>query len=149
MRLSRDFRDFVACCIAHEVRFLVVGGYALGAHGFPRYTADFDVWIWLDRGNAQRVVDAVSEFGYASSGLTPDDVLDPGAVITMGREPRRIDVLASISGVEFGDCWPNRVEMTVGSMKIPFIGKEDFVRNKRASGRLQDLADVARLLGEE
>lgn len=149
MRLSQDFRDFVACCIAHEVRFLVVGGYALGAHGFPRYTKDLDVWVWLDPENAQRVVDAVAEFGFASSGLTADDVLDPRAVITMGHEPRRIDVLATIDGVEFDNCWPNRVEVPVGSMTVPFIGKADFVRNKRASGRLQDLADVAQLLGEE
>lgn len=85
--LDQDFFEFIECCVAREVRFLVVGGWALAAHGHPRATKDFDVWLWTDRGNASRMVGALSDFGFAGSGLTADDLLDPMVVVQFGRPP--------------------------------------------------------------
>jgi len=142
MKLDRNFLEFIECCVAREVRFLIVGGYALAAHGHPRATKDLDVWIWMEPSNAQRALDAISDFGFAAAGLTVDDLLDPKAVIQMGQPPIRIDVLPTIDGVDFEQCWPNRVEMTLEGLTIPFIGEADFIANKRASGRPRDLADI-------
>jgi hypothetical protein len=143
--LDPDFHEFISCCIAREVRFLIVGGWALAAHGHPRATKDIDVWIWLDPENASRVVQAVDDFGFGSSGLTADELLDPTAVFVMGRAPKRIDVITTIDGVEFEHCWPNRVEILCGAISVPFIGSADLIANKQASGRPQDLADLAAL----
>ncbi|MGQ0625854.1 MAG: DUF6036 family nucleotidyltransferase [Sporichthyaceae bacterium] len=142
MKLNRDFSEFIAFCIEREVRFLVVGGYALAAHGHPRYTKDLDVWIWLDPDNAARMVEAVNDFGFGSCGITAQDLLDPTVIVMMGHPPKRIDVIATIDGVEFDDCWPNRLEVELGGLPVPFIGLADFIANKRASGRPQDLADI-------
>lgn len=146
IELDPDFFEFIECCAAHEVRFLIVGGWAMAAHGHPRATKDLDIWIWLDAGNAARVVAALSDFGFGSSGLSVEDVLDPRAVIMMGHAPKRIDVLSTIDGVDFEACWPDRVEVPIGGIAVPFIDKENLVRNKRASGRAADLIDVATLL---
>lgn len=146
MRLSQDFREFIESCLAHDVRFLIVGGYALAAHGAPRYTKDLDVWIWLEPENASRVIEVLDAFGFA--GLTVEDLFDPAALgVQLGREPNRIDVLTTIQGVDFETCWPNRVEFPLGDLLVPVIGVEDFVANKRAAGRLKDLADAEAVLG--
>jgi hypothetical protein len=143
--LDPDFREFIDCCIAHDVRFLVVGGWAMAAHGHARATKDIDVWMWLEPANAERMVAAVEQFGFGSAGLTPADLLDPTAVFVMGREPKRIDVLSTIDGVEFDECWSRRVEVDCSGTIVPFLGREDFITNKTASGRLQDLADIDQL----
>jgi hypothetical protein len=145
MDLNRDFKEFIACCVEHEVRFLIVGGYALAAHGHPRFTKDLDVWVWLEAGNADRLIGALSDFGLGSLGLTAADFCEPGVVVQLGVAPHRIDLLTSIDGVEFDDCWPTRVAVDVGGAAVPFIDVDHLVINKRASGRLQDLADVEAL----
>jgi hypothetical protein len=145
--MDPDFLEFINSCIAHEVRFLIVGGWAMAAHGHARATKDIDVWMWLDPQNAARMVTAIERFGFTDTGLEPADLLDPAAVFVMGREPKRIDVLSSIDGVDFEQCWRNRVEVDCDGTTVPFIAKDDFVINKRASGRIQDLADVDRLVG--
>ncbi len=148
MRLTKDFREFIASCVAREVRFLIVGGYALAAHGAPRYTKDLDVWIWLEPENASRVIGVLTDFGFAE--LTVKDLFDPTSLgVQLGREPYRIDLLTAIQGVDFEACWPNRVEFTVGDLSVPVIGLDDFVANKRAAGRLKDLADAEAVLGLE
>lgn len=146
MRLDPDFSEFIECCVARDVRFLIVGGYALAAHGHPRFTKDLDVWLWLGSGNARRVVDALDDFGFGSLGLTANDFEVPGAVVQLGYPPKRIDLLTSIDGVAFDDCWAARMEIEVGGLLIPFIDLPNLVANKRASGRPQDLADVAALV---
>jgi hypothetical protein len=148
MDLDRDFNEFVQYFIAHEVRFLVVGGYALAAHGLPRTTGDFDAWIWLSNSNAAHVLAALEEFGFDGLGLTTDDFATPGRVVQLGYPPHRIDILTSIDGVDFDDAWPNRVIVEVNGNELPVIGRDDLVRNKRAAGRPQDVADVARLTGD-
>lgn len=145
MELDRDFSEFIASCVAHEVRFLVVGGHALAAHGHPRFTKDLDVWVWVDRQNANRLVAALADFGFASLGLTPSDFLEEGVVVQLGYPPKRIDILTAIDGVEFQECWEQRAEVVVDGVQVSFISAEDLIANKKASGRPQDVADVSAL----
>jgi hypothetical protein len=144
--LNRDFCEFIECCVAHEVRFLVVGGYAVAAHGHPRFTKDLDVWVWVDEHNARGLLAALSDFGFGSVGLTHEDFLEPNTVVQLGYPPKRIDLLTSIDGVNFDECDANRVEFELPSgTHVPFISLEDLRANKRATGRLQDLADLEAL----
>lgn len=143
--LTRDFREFIGCCAAHDVRFLVVGGYALAAHGYPRATKDLDVWLWPDPDNADRLLEALDDFGFGSLHLTRDDFLEPEMVIQLGYPPLRIDLLTSISGVAFTDCWQRRVTVDIGGIHANFIAIEDLIANKLATGRPQDLLDAVTL----
>ncbi|MFM7212006.1 MAG: DUF6036 family nucleotidyltransferase [Actinomycetota bacterium] len=145
MRLNRDFQELLECFAQHEVRYLIVGGWALAAHGVPRLTKDLDVWVWPEPGNAERVVAALEEFGFGELGLCADDFLADDTVIQLGYPPNRVDLLTTPSGVEFGPCWEDRLEITLDGLPVAFIGVEGLVANKRATGRLQDLADVESL----
>lgn len=145
MRLDLDFREFIACCVAHDVRFLIVGGYAVAAHGHPRYTKDLDVWVWVDETNAQRLLDALDDFGFGAVGLTVDDLLEKDAVIQLGYPPKRIDLLTGVDGLTFELCYVDRVVIDIDGTPVPFIDLANLRRNKQASGRPQDLADLAAL----
>lgn len=145
LRLDPDFVAFLRSLTARDVRFLVAGGYAVAAHGHPRYTGDLDVWLLVDEGNAGGVVAALSDFGFGALGLERSDFTSRGRVVQLGYPPLRIDLLTSLDGVEFEDCWPRRVEVEVDGQLVPFLGKDDLVRNKRAAGRTRDLADVEAL----
>lgn len=145
MELDRDFSEFIACCAARDVRFLIVGGYALAAHGHPRFTKDLDVWVWLDAENASRLIAALNDFGFGSLGLTPTDFAEPGVVVQLGHAPKRIGLLTSIDGVGFDECWADHVVLEIGGLAVPFIDVDHLIVNKRASGRLQDLADAEAL----
>ena len=145
MRLDPDFREFIECCVAREVRFLIVGGYAVAAHGHPRFTKDLDVWVWMDPGNAGQLVAALSDFGFGSLGLSETDFAEAGTVVQLGYTPKRIDLLTSIDGVEFEDCFAGRVTIDIDGVEVPFINVDHLIVNKRATGCPQDLADVAAL----
>ncbi len=147
MQLDPDFSEFIECCIGSDVRFLVVGGYAVAAYGHPRYTKDLDVWVMVDPENAVSLVKALDQFGFGSLGLTPDDFSQPGTVIQLGYPPKRIDLLTSVDGVDFDSCYRHRAELALEGIKagVPFISLADLRRNKAASGRPQDLADLAAL----
>lgn len=145
MQLDRDFKEFLECLAAREVRFLVIGGYAVAAHGHPRYTGDLDLWIWTRAENAQSLLTALDDFGFGSLGLVADDFTEPGRVVQLGYPPVRIDLLTSIDGVEFEACFDRRVEIDVEGLVVPFIGLDDLRRNKASSGRPQDIADLAAL----
>jgi hypothetical protein len=149
MHLDPDFREFVESFVANDVRFLIVGSYAVAAHGLPRYTGDLDAWIWVSPQNAERVLQSLEAFGFSGLGLTTDDFIKPDSIIQLGYPPYRIDILTSIEGVEFEDAWSRRVIVAVGDLKVPFIGRDDLPANKRVAGRPQDVADVARLTGQE
>jgi len=127
------------------VKYLVVGGYAVALHGYPRYTKDLDFWIWIDQENAEKTVKSLKEFGFASLGLTPEDFLDPENIVQLGYPPHRIDLITDISGVKFEDCYPNRKEVNFEEVEISFISLDDLITNKKKSGRLQDLADAEKL----
>jgi hypothetical protein len=143
MELDRDFSEFIASCAAHSVRFLIVGGYAVAAHGHPRFTKDLDVWVWLDEQNANRLVSALEDFGFGSLGLTPADFLEEGVVVQLGYPPKRIDILTQVDGVQFDPCWERHVEVEIGGQRVPFLSANDLLANKKAAGRPQDMADVS------
>jgi hypothetical protein len=143
--MNRDFAEMLSALSAAGAEFLVVGAHALAAHGYPRATGDLDVWIAATPENAPRVWRALVTFGAPLHELSQDELARPGLVFQMGLPPARIDLLTSIDGVEFADAWPRRLEATVGGQRVPLIGAEDLIRNKRAVGRPRDLADVAEL----
>ena len=143
--LTRDFQDLLALLEQYAVRFVVVGGYAVAAHGHPRYTKDLDIWVEASAENAAKIVAALDEFGFASLGLTPADFSEPDVVVQLGREPGRIDLLTGVSGLVFAAVYPHRVMARFGSSIVPILDRASLITNKRASGRPQDLADVAKL----
>ncbi|MCX6609049.1 MAG: hypothetical protein NTV52_36395 [Acidobacteria bacterium] len=138
-----DFKEFLRYLKDHEVRFLLIGGYAVNAHGYVRNTVDIDVWVASDPENRRRVVHAVREFGFASTGY---DVLDAErAMLRMGAPPLRIAVMRVIDGVEFEDCWSRRVQVVLDGVELPLISLPDLKTNKLASGRPKDLVDLNEL----
>lgn len=143
--LNPDFRDMLSAFDEEDVEFLVVGAYALAAHGLPRATGDLDLWVRRSPDNAERVLGALRAFGAPTTDLSTDDLVSPDVVFQIGVEPRRIDILTSIDGVEFDAAWANRERIEVDDLELPVLGRRDFITNKRALGRPQDLADVARL----
>jgi predicted nucleotidyltransferase len=143
--LNRDFSEFIQSLNASGARYLVVGGYAVAFHGHPRYTKDVDVWIERTPENAARVIDALEQFGFGSLGLKAEDFLVLDQIIQLGYPPSRIDVLTSLPGVNFEDCYPARVETKIEGVMVSFIDLENLKKNKRASGRHQDLADLENL----
>ncbi len=142
--LNRDFKEFVELLNARGVEYLVVGGYALAAHGQPRYTGDIDFWVRSSPDNLSRLLSALDEFGFGSLGLVAKN-FGPQTVVQLGQPPRRIDLLTDIDGVSFDACFDRRELVLLGGTTLPIIGLEDFKANKRASGRLKDLADLQSL----
>ena len=142
--LNRDFKEFAELLRAHGVEYLLVGGYALAAHGHPRFTGDIDFWIAPEPPNIDRLLAALVAFGFGSLGLRPEDFGDD-SVVQLGRPPTRIDLLTRIDGVNFADCWPRRLQVMLDGTELQLIGLEDFKTNKRASGRQKDLADLEAL----
>ena len=143
--LSKDFKEFIELLNGHNVRYIVVGGYAVAFHGYPRYTKDLDVWIELSAQNADNVIKALEEFGFGSLGLKPEDFLESDQIIQLGYPPNKIDILTTLKGIKFGDCYKARVEVDIQGLKINFIDLENLKLNKRATGRPQDLADAENL----
>lgn len=148
--MNPDFIDFLTALIASDARFIVVGAHALAAHGLPRATGDIDVWIDRTPENAMRVWRALTEFGAPTTalGLTPADLEVPETVVQIGLAPRRIDLLTDVTGLSFDHAWRERVVHQIGLLEIPFLGRDDLVRNKRATGRYKDLGDLE-ALGED
>jgi hypothetical protein len=145
MQLDSDFSEFVASFAAHDVRYLIVGGYALAAHGLPRATGDLDAWIWANPVNAQRVLTALEDFGFGGLGITERDFDSCDSIVQLGYPPYRIDIITAIDGVDFDTAWSRRIELDLDGIRVPFIGRADLIANKRAAGRPQDIADVLRL----
>jgi hypothetical protein len=140
--MNRDFAEMLAALSAAGAEFLVVGAYALAAHGYPRATGDLDIWVRPSAENAERVWQALVGFGAPLHEITRADLHTPGIVFQIGMVPCRIDLLTSISGVSFDDAWSRRVVLVVAGVKAPFLSREDLIRNKRATGRTKDLADA-------
>ena len=144
--LPRDFSDLLSEFAASGVRFLVVGGHALAVHAEPRVTGDLDVWVANDAENAHRVYDALARFGAPMDNVTVADFRSDDLIVQFGVVPLRIDILTSISGVSFDEAWSDRVEFDIDGLAVPMIGRAAFLRNKAASGRLKDRADIERVL---
>ena len=146
--LNPDFRDMLSALSDERAEFLVVGAYAVAVHGLPRATGDLDIWIRPSRSNASRVWRALARFGAPMTELRESDLLAPSVVVQIGVEPRRIDIMTGIDGVDFETAWANRTEVLVEDVQVPVLSRADLIRNKKAVGRPQDLADVARLEAE-
>jgi hypothetical protein len=143
--MNPDFKEFIQSLNDNQVRYLVVGGYAVAFHGYPRYTKDLDIWIELAHENAARVVKALDQFGFASLGLQEGDFLVEDQIIQLGFPPNRIDLITSLEGVTFDECFDKRLQVEIERVEVNFIDLENLRKNKRSTGSLQDLADLEKL----
>lgn len=143
--MNSDFRDLLATFNAHAVEYLVVGAHALAAHGHVRATKDLDVWVRPSIQNAPRVLQALASFGAPLQDLSEADFASPGLIFQIGVPPVRIDILTSIDGVDFANAWADKIEANLSGLRVPVLSRHHLIVNKKASGRLQDLADVERL----
>ena len=144
-RLPIEFQEFLRSLNEHRVRYLLVGGYAVGYYGYPRTTADIDVWVALSRENAQKMVAALEAFGFGVPELKPALFLDENRIVRMGNAPLRIEIMMSVSGVKFESCYAERVVDTLDGIEVSIIGLDCLKRNKKASGRHKDLDDLEHL----
>ena len=142
IQLPTEFKEFLRSFNDHDVEYLLIGGYAVGYHGYPRATADIDVWVACNQSNADRIVEALKTFGFDVPELTPALFLEEHRIVRMGRAPLRIEISMSIDGVEFEACYRERIVDTIEGLEISIINLEHLKQNKRASGRLKDLADL-------
>ncbi len=145
MEISKDFREFLKLLNKNNVKYLVVGGYALAFHGHPRYTKDIDIWVLVNPENAENIIKTLSDFGFSALELKKDDFLNPGYIIQLGYPPHRIDILTSVTGLNFEDCYLTKIEVDIDGLNVSFIDLENFKKNKKAVGRFQDLADLENL----
>jgi predicted nucleotidyltransferase len=142
MNLDHDLREFIELLNAREVRYLIVGAYALAYHGHPRYTGDIDFFVEPSADNAERIAHVFSQFGFANIGVGTEDFRVPDQVVQLGIEPNRMDLMTSISGVTFDEAWNTREYGDLDGIRVPFISRDLLKRNKAAVGRKQDLADL-------
>ena len=145
MQLNKDLREFAELLNSNRVEFVVVGAFAVGWHGFPRFTGDLDVLVRPTIENGAAVVEAIRQFGFASLGITREDFAHPGQVVQLGFQPSRIDVITSITGVEFEDAWAGKIAGDIDGLPVFFIGFDDLIRNKESTGRPKDLLDADQL----
>lgn len=141
--LNPDFRDMLSAFIEEAAEFLVVGAYAMAAHGVPRATGDLDFWIRASSDNAERVLRALRAFGAPTQDLTAHDLTTPSVVFQIGTAPRRIDILTSIDGVDFDAAWAERMVAEIDGLTVPVLGRAHLIANKKAVDRPQDRADVS------
>jgi predicted nucleotidyltransferase len=145
INLPQDFKEFLKLLNAHRVKYLLIGGYAVAYHGYPRATADMDVWVEVEPANADKIVVVLKEFGFDLPELSAELFLVPEKIIRMGEPPIRIEIVTSISGVTFEDCYASRVIDELDGIPVSLIGLADLKGNKRASGRFKDLDDLENL----
>ena len=140
--LPSDFKEFLKLLNEHKVKYLLIGGYAVGYHGYPRATNDIDVWIENSQDNSQNILSAIKEFGFDVPELTADLFKNNKNIIRMGKAPMRIEVIIDIDGVEFNKCYKNRITAKIDGINVDIISLPDLKSNKKASGRNKDLADL-------
>lgn len=140
-----DFREFVQLLEKNEVAYIIVGGYAVGYHGYPRFTGDLDIWLKVSADNAAKIVAAINQFGMGSLGLTEADFLIHDNIIQIGFPPLRIDLLSDIDGVSFDECYINKVRANHDGFVYNIISYDDLIKNKKASNRGKDIGDIENL----
>ena len=145
IELPQDFSEFLRLLNSHHVEYLLIGGFAVGFHGYPRATSDIDIWVGQSPENAQRVVAAIREFGFDTPNLTPELFQQDRKIVRMGHPPVRIEVMTAIDGVMFEQCRENRIETVFDGIPVPVISLADLKANKKASGRLKALDDLEQL----
>lgn len=144
-KLEKDFLEFISLCNHHSVKYLVIGGFAVGVHGYPRYTKDIDIAIEISEENATKTALVMQDFGLGSLGLMKEDFLRKNFVTQLGHEPVRIDILNDVEGVSFSRAWENRKEVNYEGLVINFIGYEELLILKKLAGRSQDITDIEKL----
>jgi len=149
MEVQQDFRDLLALFNAHNVEFLIVGGYALAFYGAPRYTGDIDIYVKPDSINASHIMTALDAFGFKSIGLIASDFDTPEKVVQLGLPPVRIDIITSLTGVTWEEAFSGRESGKYGDISVYYIGRKEFIANKRAINRNKDLADIEAIGGFE
>jgi len=142
MKNLEDFKEFITLLNKYSVKYLLVGGYAVSFHAKPRFTNDMDVWVEASKENAEKVLGVLQEFGFGDLEITVADLSKDDTIIQLGYEPLRIDIMTSLSGIKFGDAYPNRIEADYFGIKTNIISMQDIVKNKRSTGRKQDLQDI-------
>ncbi len=145
MNLEGDLLDFIRLCNEHKVKYLVIGGYAVSIHGYPRATKDMDVCIKLSEENAEKLITVINEFGFASLKLEKKDFLKKDFITQLGYPPLRIDIINDLSGVDFDEAWKNKKVVQMFGVPVDFIGYNELLRVKEKAGRPQDIADVSKL----
>jgi len=145
IELHPDFKDFLKLLNSHKVRYLLVGGYAVGYHGYPRATGDMDIWVEMSEPNSKKVTSACRDFGMPNEEIAENIFLEKNKVIRMGIPPVRLEVITSASGVAFDECYANREVIEIDGIPIKFISLQDLKKNKRAAGRHKDLEDIEHL----
>ena len=143
--LNEDYKDMLQTLLDNEVKFLIVGAYALAAYGYPRATGDFDIWIEASAENSKKILSSLTSFGAPTSGLTGKTFMEKGIVFQIGIAPRRIDLITHIDGVDFSDAYPSIKTIVIEGLNLPFISKENLIQNKKSTGRDKDLVDVKHL----
>lgn len=137
-----DFEKLLECLSSRNARAVIVGGHALTYHAKPRFTKAIDIFVEPSPENARRLMQALDDFGFGDVGLTEGDFSAPGAIVQLGIAPNRIDLITAIDGATFAEAWEGRVKGRFGSQDVYYLGRAELIRNKRASGRTQDLADL-------
>jgi Nucleotidyl transferase of unknown function (DUF2204) len=145
MVLDSNFKEFIALLNANGVKYLVVGGFAVAFHGYPRYTKDIDFWIWADPENADRMLKTLSDFGFGMIGVSKEDFLDTENIIQLGHEPNRIDLITQLEGMPFEACYAVRQEAAFEGVQINFIDIDNLIKSKQISGSQKDLLDASEL----
>jgi predicted nucleotidyltransferase len=145
MELDKDFKEFLVLLNQNEVEYLVVGGYAVAFHGHPRYTGDLDIWVNSTDDNLGKLIKTIEQFGFESDLLKDIDFVNGVIAFHLGTPPVRVDIMNKISGVIFLECYPGKQELEIDGLKVPYIGFNDLILNKRASGRYKDLSDIENL----
>ena len=145
MEIQSDFKELLELFNSHKVEYLITGAYALAFHGAPRYTGDIDLYIKPDSSNARRIVNALDQFGFGGLGLKEEDFTTPGQIIQLGAPPARIDIIISIRGVLWDEAEGGKIAGSCSGVPVYFIGREQFIANKQATGRQKDLADLESL----
>lgn len=145
IQLPPDFKEFLKLLNKHKVEYLLVGGYAVGYHGYPRATADMDIWIAINPINAKKIVTSLNEFGFEAPELTTDLFLEENKVIRMGVPPVRLEIITSISGVDFDSCYRQKNQGNIDGIEVNIIDLDNLRKNKKASGRYKDLNDLENL----
>lgn len=146
--LNKDYKDMLQCLLEENVKFLLIGAYALAFHGYPRATKDIDFFVWATPENAANLMKALAKFGAPLHSISAADFSTEGVIFQIGTSPRRIDIVTRIDGIGFEQAFAHKKTLAVEGMQIPVISLDDLIVNKRASGRAQDLADVERLEAE-
>ncbi len=145
MKVQKDFEELLELLNKHGVEYVIVGGYALAFHGAPRFTGDLDIFVRADRQNAERILIALKDFGFASLDISSADFEKPGMVVQLGVAPVRVDIITSLTGVSWQDVSSNKAPSEYGRAPVSFIGRRELILNKKAVGRKRDLADLEAL----